>query len=923
MIWAAAKGREEVVRLLVRRGAAVGARSRSGRTALMEACRAGHVGVARILLQTLDAEDEEGRHAVVDAVDNNGNTPLKEAWLGGYREIVDMLQKSGARKGLEEAEMLDASAKCKVGALERLIKRHVDVDTSDRSDRTSLMLGARSGCGEGVRVLLNAGAKVDLPSKSGETALILAAKKGHKRVVDVLLKANADCDRATRQGRTALMEAAHSGYVDVAKALIEKGAEVNLKSHFGRTALILAVSKGHWEIVDALLEAKADYNLATQGGRTALMEAARFGCSEGVRALIKAGADVDFESRSGETALILAAGEGHGEIVDMLLEEGADCDVATRAGRTALMEAAEVGHEDILRSLVEKGADVNRFAETGTTAIMIAVRKGYRSIVEFLVNCDGTNVDITDGSGRTALTLSHLGEELAGVDAAALPAAGAELPEAVRQKVGPITLILLSHGARKGWDGAELILAARARDTVRVQALAQADNVRVRDLEGRTALLIACSKGDVEGAKALVRAGADHSARSDDGRTSLMKAARGGHPEIVDLLLGPGTSVDVRDDNEDTALIEAARSGSARVLRQLIDAGADVGAWNKEGRTPLMEAAENGHRAALGELLDQLEQKIGQPEARLAFINAVDREGCTALDLAAAGGYVPCEDLLRRYGGKSGAEAGLIVYVAPSGECYHRSDCSTIKQARQSRDLKPLQVYDALMQGYDSCARCVPELPPAPVLPELPSSAVGRIIKILFLAANPSDTTRLRLAEEFRSIDQALRGAEFRDMFDLQQHGAVRVTDLQDCLLRHTPDIVHFSGHGSKRSEIFLEDQLGESHPVPVPALSKLFSVFKDNIRCVVLNACYSEEQARAMSEHIDCVVGMSKAIGDLSAISFATAFYRALGYGRDVKAAFDLGCVEIHLEDLNEQDTPQLLAVKCNPEEIVFVRKS
>jgi hypothetical protein len=196
----------------------------------------------------------------------------------------------------------------------------------------------------------------------------------------------------------------------------------------------------------------------------------------------------------------------------------------------------------------------------------------------------------------------------------------------------------------------------------------------------------------------------------------------------------------------------------------------------------------------------------------------------------------------------------------------------------------------------------------------------GSKVKVLFLAANPKDTNPLRLDEEIRSIDLALQQAEFRDKFDIKQHWAVRVTDLQGYLLRHQPDIVHFSGHGSAVSEILLEDNNGNSRPVSPRALSQLFSILKDNIRCVILNACYSESQAQAIAKHIDCVIGMSNAIGDEAAISFAAAFYQALGYGRSVQAAFDLGCVQIDLENLDEQDTPKLLAFKNTPESITFV---
>ena len=206
-----------------------------------------------------------------------------------------------------------------------------------------------------------------------------------------------------------------------------------------------------------------------------------------------------------------------------------------------------------------------------------------------------------------------------------------------------------------------------------------------------------------------------------------------------------------------------------------------------------------------------------------------------------------------------------------------------------------------------------------------------KTLKILFLAANPAGSSHLRLDQESRAIDRSLRSAKHRDRFELLQHWAVSVSDLQELLLRHGPDIVHFSGHGSASGDIILEEptrsgntsrelelgsarERGQPGHVSPRALSETFLLLKDNIRCVVLNACYSENQARAIAEHIDCVVGMTKAIGDEAAIRFATSFYQALGYGRNVATAFGLGRNEIDLSGLEEQDTPQLLALRTDP---------
>ncbi len=233
---------------------------------------------------------------------------------------------------------------------------------------------------------------------------------------------------------------------------------------------------------------------------------------------------------------------------------------------------------------------------------------------------------------------------------------------------------------------------------------------------------------------------------------------------------------------------------------------------------------------------------------------------------------------------------------------------------------------DELVAG---CRSSLPDLPwdsllgnentsKAPSVTPLQRS-VGEV-KILFLAANPTGTQPLRLDQEVHEIDEALQMAVYRDRFELIQHWAVRVSDLQSCLLRHAPDIVHFSGHGSPTSEIVLEDAHGNGQVVPAEALSKLFGLFKPQVRCVVLNACYTKKQACAIAEQVDCVIGMSKAISDPASLNFSTAFYRALGYGRDVQSAFELSCVQIDLQGLAEGDTPQLLALNCDPHTICFV---
>ncbi|KAB8319525.1 CHAT domain-containing protein [Tolypothrix campylonemoides VB511288] len=178
---------------------------------------------------------------------------------------------------------------------------------------------------------------------------------------------------------------------------------------------------------------------------------------------------------------------------------------------------------------------------------------------------------------------------------------------------------------------------------------------------------------------------------------------------------------------------------------------------------------------------------------------------------------------------------------------------------------------------------------------------------ILILAANPKGTKPLRLGEEVREIDAGLQRAKQRDQFVLEQKWAVQPRDIQRAILDINPSIVHFSGHGTGNEGLVFEDETGSAKLVDSEALAKLFDLFADQIECIVLNGCYSQVQAEAISQHINYVIGMSKAIGDRAAIEFAVGFYDALGAGQSVEFAHKLGCATIRLAGIPEQLTPVL----------------
>ena len=203
--------------------------------------------------------------------------------------------------------------------------------------------------------------------------------------------------------------------------------------------------------------------------------------------------------------------------------------------------------------------------------------------------------------------------------------------------------------------------------------------------------------------------------------------------------------------------------------------------------------------------------------------------------------------------------------------------------------------------------------------------------KILILSANPKGTTPLLLGEEIREIKEGLRRAKRRDKFVIESAEAVRYRDIRRAILDYEPQIIHFSGHGmgsqgrvleldsarklspltedtAELEGLVFEDEIGQTKLVDAESLADLFELFSDQLECVVLNACYSEVQARAIAKKIDSVVGINQAIGDKAAIEFTVGFYDALGAGKSYELAYKFGCNAIELANIPEKLTPQLL---------------
>lgn len=177
-------------------------------------------------------------------------------------------------------------------------------------------------------------------------------------------------------------------------------------------------------------------------------------------------------------------------------------------------------------------------------------------------------------------------------------------------------------------------------------------------------------------------------------------------------------------------------------------------------------------------------------------------------------------------------------------------------------------------------------------------------LKILLLAANSG----ARVEREFREIKRRLNSSSHRKNFSVEIALGVRPSDFSEVLLRHTPNILHFSGRSDKKTGLLLADDSASHRPVLNKALTRLLEILKDNLDVLVFNAGYTRRQAQGLSKTFDYTIGMKEELDDESAINFSASFYQALGFGRTVKEAFDLACNRLQMENRGASKAPFLL---------------
>jgi len=499
---------------------------------LVEAVRKGRDPLVRELLRTGSISPAGLRTALVALAEVDRADLASQLFEAGLDPVA------GEPSALDSLLALDSTPLS-------LVETCVQQSLKTEKCRVLLALaGARGPVDEDwlTSVLLKAlagGASPNVRDKARRGPLHRALLRRQNGFVDALLRARPGLNQVDRGGLAPLHLMAMRTSLErtrLARTMMRMGADPAVYSQDGRSPSGIALTSGAFELA-ALLDWPVLAHPARALEDADLSRAARAGDRATVARLLQLGLPVDGRDERGATALVHAAGAGHLDLVTELLAANADPEAATDSGATALSAACVSGHKSVIGLLLTAGVEVDQRMREGLTALMIAASVLRTDMVELLLE-RGAEVNVVAHGSLTALEAAVMSAIAQGAPAPALTCVrtllqhGARVDAAISENGGLLHRVV--GGSQNRPPALEDVLLKLLQ-----MLLTKGVDLNMLDSQLRTPLHWACRHSLLRCAELLIDHGAQRAPEDDMGQTPFDLLAPRWRPALGTKLAVP------------------------------------------------------------------------------------------------------------------------------------------------------------------------------------------------------------------------------------------------------------------------------------------------------------------------------------------------------------------------------------------------
>lgn len=653
---------EDVAELLFRNGATIN-------QTLHVSCKQGNENLVKLLL---------AKGADIFELDENGGTPLHVACGGNPKLRTYPPNHSNMETDIKYVSSYFTCVKNLLTNVKKNIERTYIEELYIRNERikvertfSSLHLACFYSNGSLVSLELENGAEVNETCALGSTPLFVASLKGKYDAVKILLEKGANVNQTCIDGLTPLHAACLSNKNSNVKLLLESSAVVNCENNFGLVPLHIAVKTGNMHIVETLLEYGANINKHSRKGHTALSIA----CCENrlniAKLLLENNAKVNATITNNLTPLDLSSSKGNFEITELLLQHNANINSGSTCSFTPLFYAFRHGNTAVVDLLLKWKASVNKNVrsiwtplhffcknDSNLQALSLSFILFWTFGLQFFHAKDHEILEVWLPSAFVTYSIYKLIQ-------GSICRPSYFLQHACLEGNQSMVEVLLKHTSNINYgsvDGKPLLHETYQNKHKQVANLLlnHGAEIHQEDENGQTLLHLTCEAGDRKNAEMLLKNGASINKTDFDGQTPLYIAAQSAKTDMIEFLLKHNCSVNICRLNGRSPLHASCATNKTKSVDLLLQYKSKINATDNFKNSPLHISCMYGHLKEARLLI--------QNNAQLNNQNSDER---TPLHIACSGGYIDIVRILLEYEAdiniKDSKNESVIYYACKNG----------------------------------------------------------------------------------------------------------------------------------------------------------------------------------------------------------------------------------------------------------------